>query len=152
MAGFCRIMKEEKNSDSKDFMLDYLVSLLEDAQDFSWEAAKASHAVLLCRMEQGEIASYSQVEKIDWIRRAYAERHIHPSNYSQSNNKNYQKSQKVMTCQYFNQGTCSHSKTHDNRGVRYNHVCSACFSHGKMFSHAEVDCKNNLKKVPASKK
>ena len=57
VAGFCRIMTEEVNSD-------YLVSLLDDAQDFSWKVAKASHAVLLCRMEQGEVENYSQVEKI----------------------------------------------------------------------------------------
>ena len=147
VAGFCHNMKEEKNSDSKDFVLDYLVSLLDDTQDFFWEAAKASHMVHLYRMEQGKIASYSQVEKIDRIRRANGQRHIHRSNYSQSNKKNYQKSQKAMPCQYLNQGTCSHY----TRGVRYNHVCSACFSNGKMFPHAEVDCKNKLKKLPASK-
>ena len=44
VAGFSRIMKERKNSDSKDFMLDYLMSLLDDVQDFCWEVAKASHA------------------------------------------------------------------------------------------------------------
>ena len=48
-------------------MLDYLMSVLDDAQHFSWEAAKASHVVLLCCMEQGEIVNYSQVEKIDPI-------------------------------------------------------------------------------------
>ena len=90
VAGFCRIMKEEKNVDSKEFMLDYLVSLLDDAQDFSWEVAKASHAVLLCRMEQGEIENYSQIEKIDRIRRANAQRHIFPN--SQFHKKSVQKS------------------------------------------------------------
>ena len=147
VAGFCRIMREEKNSDSKDFMLDYLVSLLDDAQDFSWEAAKASHAVLLCRMEQGEIANYSQFDKIDRIRRANAQRHIHTSSHSQFHKKNFQKSQKLMPCHYFNQGTCSYTKTHETRGVRYNHVCSVCFYNGKMFPHPEIECKNKLKKV-----
>ena len=94
VAGFCRIMKEEKNSDSKDFMLDYLVSLLDNAQDFSSEATKASHTVLLCQMEQGEIANFSQVEKIDRIRRANAQRHIHPSSTSHTNRKGYQKHRK----------------------------------------------------------
>ena len=32
-------------------MLDYLGNLMEDASDFSWEAAKASHAILLTNME-----------------------------------------------------------------------------------------------------
>ena len=64
MAGFCRIMKEEQNSQNQKFMLDYLISLLDDANDFSWDAAKASHAVLLCRMEQGEVVSYQEPTKL----------------------------------------------------------------------------------------
>ena len=51
-------------------MLDYLIALLDDSNDFSWQAAKASHAVLLCQMAQGEIASWSETKTIDWIRRA----------------------------------------------------------------------------------
>ena len=122
-------------------MLDYLVALLDDAQDFSWEAAKASHAVLLCRMEQGEVESYSDVEKIDRIRRANAQRHLPYS--GNSHKKSQGKVQKVLPCNYFNQGTC---KTHDNRGVRYTHVCSCCFANGKNFPHPETECKNKAKK------
>ena len=36
---------------------------------------KASYAVLLCRMEQGEIARWAETEKIDRIRRVYAQMH-----------------------------------------------------------------------------
>ena len=39
------------------------ITLLDDSSDFSWQAAKALHAVLLCRMEQGEIASWAETEK-----------------------------------------------------------------------------------------
>ena len=74
VAGFCRIMKEEKNLNIRENMLDYMISLFDDANDFSWVAAKASHAVL-CRMEQGEVRDYSQTEKIDRIRHANAQRH-----------------------------------------------------------------------------
>ena len=63
VAGFGCIMREEQNSEIKNSMLDYLISLFDDANDFSWDAAKASQAVLLCRMEQGEIKSYTEVEK-----------------------------------------------------------------------------------------
>ena len=55
VSSFCRNMQEEKNSKMREHMLDYLVSLMDDATDFSWGVAKASHAVLLCRMEQGEM-------------------------------------------------------------------------------------------------
>ena len=53
MAGFCRTMRDQSDTKIREHMLDYVIQLLEDAQDFSWSAAKASHAVLLCRMEQG---------------------------------------------------------------------------------------------------
>ena len=49
-------------------MLDYLILLMQDAQDFSWDAARASHAVLLCRIEQRKVQDYSQTEKLDRIR------------------------------------------------------------------------------------
>ena len=48
----------------REHMLDYLVSLTDDANDVSWGAAKASLAVLLYRMKQGEIKDYSQIEKL----------------------------------------------------------------------------------------
>ena len=87
VAGFGRIMREEQNSEIKDAMLDYLISLFDDANDFSWDAAKASHAVLLCRMEQGEIKSYTEVEKIDRVRRASAQRHSYPTAIVQNSKK-----------------------------------------------------------------
>ena len=60
-------MREEVNGGSRAFMLDYVINLLEDAADFSWASAKASHAVLLCWMEQGEVSGWSDVDKIDRI-------------------------------------------------------------------------------------
>ena len=66
-------------------MLDYLISLFENAQDYSWEAQKASHAFLLCRMEQGEVKNYA--DKIDKIRRANEQRHLTPPT-SSTNVKN----------------------------------------------------------------
>ena len=94
MSVFCRGMKEESNEKIKDYMLDYVINLLDDANDFSWSSAKASHAVLLCRMEQGEVAGWSDVEKIDRIRRAHAQRHI--SQQGTQNAKNQDKSQNIQ--------------------------------------------------------
>ena len=109
MAGFCRSMREEKNSEMRDYMLDYLISLLDDSQDFSWAAAKASHAVLLCRMEQGEIEDYSKVDKIDRIRRAHAQRHAQNSaqKFVNSDKTFGQKSQK-MCCVFILFLYCRH--------------------------------------------
>ena len=47
MSGFCRILRDENCQKIRDHMLDYSIALLDDSNDFSWQAAKASHAVLL---------------------------------------------------------------------------------------------------------
>ena len=65
--GFCRIMKEDSCQVTRDHMSDDLISLLDDSNDFSWQAAKASHDVLICQMRQGEATSWSQTDKIDWF-------------------------------------------------------------------------------------
>ena len=118
MAGFGRIMKEEKNPEIKDSMFDYLVSLFDNANDFSWDVAKASHAVLLCRMEQGEITSYKGT--------------LTPLQMLKIQKKFLRKL--AILCPAF--GTCNQPRT-----------LPACFTNGKAFNHAEVNCKNKLKKL-----
>ena len=140
-------MKEETNLENKEHMLDYLIQLLEDANDFSWDAAKASHAVLLCRMEQGDVKNYMQVEKIDRIRRANAQRHVVGSSSNQSIRSRVQKPIKSTPCLYFNKGSCTHTKNHETKGVTYKHVCSACFNaSGRHFPHSEIECRNKSRK------
>ena len=51
--GFARNFLEEKSNKTRENMLNYLSDLMEDATDFSWQAVKASHAVLLCDIETG---------------------------------------------------------------------------------------------------
>ena len=65
MAGYCHTMRDENNLEIVEYMLDYVIHLLDHAADFSWAVAKASHAVLLCRMEQYGIASWKKVDKTD---------------------------------------------------------------------------------------
>ena len=151
VAGFCRIMKEEQNLKIRDNMLDYMISLFDDANDFSWDVAKASHAVLLCRMEQGEVKDYSQTEKIDRIRRANAQRHNVTTFGNQNPQKLNPKHSRSMPCNYYNAGSCSHTKTHETRGVLYKHVCAACHATGKSFGHLEVECRSKNKKLPKNK-
>ena len=61
-------------------MLDYVIFLLEHGSDFSGFAAKAIHAVLLCRMEQGAIKKFSEIEKKERVRRANAKKHTQTQN------------------------------------------------------------------------
>ena len=127
VAGFCRTMRDESDKNCKEAMLTYLISLLDDANDFSWSAARACHTVLLCRMKQGEIKDFTQTEAIDRVRRAHAQRHVSQSSQNQSKNAfKREKNSKSMPCQFFNQGTCMHTSTHETRGVLYHHICSSC--------------------------
>ena len=96
MSGFCRILRDENCPKIRDH-IEYLIALLDDSNDFSWQAAKASHAVLLCCMEQGEVTGWSDTENIDRIRCTNA-------NTSQKFCKNHsaQKANKSMPCVYYN--------------------------------------------------
>ena len=148
MAGFCRTMRDQSDTKIREHMLDYVIQLLEDAQDFSWSAAKASHAVLLCRMEQGEISGWADCDKIERIRRAHAQRHVTapPEKGKKGQDKN-QQSSKVLPCLYFNKNTCLQKSSHETRGVLYRHICSACFSaEGKAYAHSQADCRKSKPK------
>ena len=152
MSGFCRILRDENCQKNRDHMLDYLIALLDDSNDFSWQAAKASHAVLLCHMEQGEVTGWSDTEKIDRIRGANAQRHVVPtqaSNSSQKFRKNQsgQKASKSMPCVYYNDNSCNFQKHHETKQVFYRHICSTCFAQdGKVSAHTALDCKTKNSK------
>ena len=103
MAGFCRSIREESDTKIREHMMDYVIDLLDDATDFSWTSAKASHAVLLCRMEQGEIGSGLETNKIDMIHRAHAQRH-NTGQGSVQRAQDKHSSAKTATCVYYNKG------------------------------------------------
>ena len=69
--GFCKNILEQKSGSRQKSMVAYLSDLMEDATDFSWQGAKAAHAVLLCEMERGSV-TWEDQDRIDRIRRAHA--------------------------------------------------------------------------------
>ena len=147
VAGFCCIMKKENHVENKEHMLDYLFQLLKDANDFSWDVAKASHVVLLCRMEQEDVKNYMQVEQIGRIRRANAQRHVIGSSSNQNSKSQVHRTNRSNPCLYFNKGTCTHATTHDTKGITYKHICSACFTaSGRTFPHPETECRKKSKR------
>ena len=103
---------------------------MDDANDFSWTLAKASMAVLLCYMEQGEVKIFSDTASIDRIRRANMQKHmpnITSTTSAQSGlHKKHAKFTKSMPCTYFNQGSCMQQKSHETRrggGPVITHLC-----------------------------
>ena len=110
---------------------------MEDANDFSWQSAKASHAVLLCRMEEGKV-DWSETSKIDRIRRAHAQR-APPQNLASTNKPKSEL--KTMVCRFYQRGTCQKDKDHETGQIFYKHVCATCFAMGKEYRHMAKDCR-----------
>ena len=102
MAGFCRTILEESDMAIRECMLDYVINLLDDATDFSWASAKASHFALLCRMEQGEITGWTEIGSC----RAHAQRHSVAQNSTQRAQGKGSNGGKVFPCVYSNKGVC----------------------------------------------
>ena len=133
VTGFTRIIQDEKNVEIKDKMLEYMADLMEDAQDFSWASAKACHAVVLCRMEEGKVV-WSDTERIDRVRRSYAQKVL--SNKTTATSNGNGEKNKALVCKFYQDGSCSHTKDHTTGGRRYKHNCSSCNG-----SHPLKECK-----------
>ena len=139
--GFCKNIMEESCNDRRYTMVSYLNDLMEDATDFSWQSAKAAHAVLLCEMERGSL-QWEDMDRIDRIRRAHAQKHVagrggwaKPSDLS---------GRKPWFCKSFQTGVCSHTGDHENNGKLQRHICAHCLKGGRQLNHPEKDC--NVKK------
>ena len=141
VSGFAMIAREESNVDTKNSMLDYLSEIMEDANDFSWQSAKASHAVLLCRMEEGKV-EWSETTKIDRIRRAHAQRLPPQNNITHTK---FKSEPKTAVCRFYQRAMCQHQKDHETGGTFYKHVCATCFTMGKEYKHMAKDCRVSVK-------
>ena len=139
VSGFATIIRDEKDLNTKNKMLEYLSEIMEDSHDFGWAAAKGSHAVLLCKMEEGRI-TWDETHKINRVRRAYAHRSTSSHQNTQSNKKSANKDHS-MPCRYFQKNSCSHKGDHESGGRLYLHICSYCHAQGKNVAHPLKECR-----------
>ena len=135
--GFVKGVLDEDNPKYKEKMLSYLCDLMEDANDFTWANAKASHAVLLCEMERGGV-TWSDTSRIDRIRRAHAQRHTVTARSNWG--KGHDQSRKPWYCKPFQAGLCQFVKDHEVNGKWHKHICAHCLGQGKLLNHSEKDC------------
>ena len=73
--GSAKIYLSKNLLKEKNIMISYLGDQMEDATDFSWQGAKAAHAVLLCEMEWDSL-QWDHLDRIDHIRRAHTQKHM----------------------------------------------------------------------------
>ena len=132
--GFCKNILEEKSESRKDSMISYLGDLIEDVTDFSWQGAKAAHAVLLCEMERGSL-SWEDTDRIDRVRRAHAQKHV------PSGKQNWGRAdKKPWFCKNFQTNSCPYHKDHEVNGRVNRHICAFCLTLGKQLNHSEKNC------------
>ena len=132
--GFCKNILEEKSESRKDSMISYLGDLMEDATDFSWQGAKAAHAVLLCEMERGSL-SWEDTDRIDRVRRAHAQKHV------PSGKQNWGRAdKKPWFCKNFQTNSCPYHKDHEVNGRVNRHICAFCLTLGKQLNHSAKNC------------
>ena len=140
MAGFLSIIREEKSTEVKNAMLDYMSDLMDDAQDFGWASAKGAHALILYRMEEGKV-DWLSPEKLDHLRRAHAQK-VLTSNTSNAHSSKSRNDTQGVLCKYFQSGKCSQKSEHTTNGQLYKHHCSHCHTLGNKLPHALKDCRN----------
>ena len=100
---FVWCMQEEKSEHNKACMLDYLGNIMVDVSDFSWDSAKACHAVILTNMEADRL-NWADTDKIDCIQHTHAQRHTSgaqtfASRSTVKNKTSYTKN--GVVCRYF---------------------------------------------------
>ena len=137
VAGFCTIMKDESNVQTKNNMLSYVADLMEDCHDFGWQSAKGAHAVVLCHMEESKV-TWEETNKLDRLRRAHAQK---THNSSVSLGRKLKSKEKGIPCCFFQKGTCGQKTEHENGGQLYLHVCEHCFVKGKSHPHPGKECR-----------
>ena len=102
VSGFCAIIKDENNVETKNNMLSYVVDLMEDCQDFGWQSAKGTHAVVLCHMEENKV-NWDDTNKLDRLRRVHAQR---TPNSNTSLGRKFKSKDKGISCRFYQKGTC----------------------------------------------
>ena len=97
---------------------------MEDAADFTFESAKACHAVVLTTMEADKL-DWFDTDGLDRIRRSKAQR-LPTQTKNVMADKNVDSDNPSMVCKYYLTHSCNRSGSHTTKGVLYKHKCQVC--------------------------
>ena len=90
----------------------------------------------------GEIAGWTDTEKIDRVRRAHAQSHSVGQNSTQTVQDKGSNVRKYFSCVYFSKGVCLQRQTHENKGVIFQApLLSLLNKEVKAFQHLQVECR-----------
>ena len=98
VVGFCKAMQEESDQTKTLHMLDYLVNILENANDLHGRRLRPATQRSYVVWNRERSNNYSNVENIDRLRCALAQRHIQNTN-ANSNIQQEFSARKQALCQ-----------------------------------------------------
>ena len=111
---------------------------MQDAVDFSWEAAKCSHYVLHTKLVEGSI-NWGELERIHKMRERYAQ--TNSQNSQNSNSPHKPKHLKAIPCFQYNKSHCTKGYEHVYQNLVLTHMCETCFkATGKAEPHTKRSC------------
>ena len=94
---------------------------------FRGREPKAAHAILLLETERGSL-TLENVERIDWIRRAHAQKHFPTrQTWGRADTK------KPWFCKNFQTKACSFQKDHGTNGRLHRHIYVFCPTQGTYY-------------------
>ena len=112
----------------------------------SWSTAKASHAALLCCMEQRIVQDYRDFNKLEQI--CWAQKHVMDSNTSTTIPTSQPK--QLTKTRLWHEFTLTRLRVliQNLKGVVDRHICASCFkSLSKAFPHLQLEGKNKGKRA-----
>ena len=145
--GYNKIVLMEPDVNIRQSMLKYITKLMQDALDYSWEAARSANACLLTEMERG-VVSWKDETELDKIRALYMNRNSvnGSSNSPKEKSHNMRGQMKKNICHLYNRGTCKNQQDHTTAGNFYKHSCAFCYKMvRKDYNHSEMECLHKQK-------
>ena len=139
MLGFLKQRQKEVDFEIRENMIEYAIELLQDAVDFSWQAAKGAHYVLVHRIGDGS-ASWKDLDSVNKVRSRYS----HSGNQRGQNFKHERASShnlKPAPCFRYNNHKCPEHQEHAYKHLLLKHVCQHCFANNlEPRDHTKRNC------------
>lgn len=129
------------DSTQRALMLRHFQALMQDAMEFSWEATRNCHGIILAQMEMGRL-SWEDSDQLHELRRIYAQKA--PSTTSAPHKRSGGKDGPLF-CVPFQEGKCTQQEDHDTARGLVKHICAFCLkATGSVYPHPEFKCRRKM--------
>ena len=121
-------------------MLQHLRGLMMDTSEYSFEAARNCHAIVMQQLEQTRI-TWDDADKMVELRKTYAQRG-HAAEATATANSGREHTRGALFCLKFQEGRCTFHDDHQTSRGMVKHVCAFCLrQYGATYRHTEQDCR-----------